>query len=337
MRQCQVCSRQIDDKDLRAVYCGVKCQTAMGRTCALNCGHCTTCGRLYAGRSKKYCSMDCGKNAKRLTSCHWCNQWQWKCVSSIRNGVTYCNQECVNANRQTKREFSNCQQCDCVYMRIPNERPKGGDDKRFCSRKCYGEYRRCQIRQPDVERWRHRLTKAITRMQRKYRRRISPCAICTEPVLGTGIVDRKYCSQCIASGYTNREQKGMCSLICVDCQCSRSAEHLKYNAGKRCKQCQRKVEKHRDSKMKAVRRVRMRGNAVVDTDISVNEIVKRQGLTCHICCEPCTWLDSPQGPMYPSVDHVVPLSKGGEHSWQNVRVAHRLCNSIKSDRTGLDR
>lgn len=27
----------------------------------------------------------------------------------------------------------------------------------------------------------------------------------------------------------------------------------------------------------------------------------------------------------------VPLAKGGTHSWGNVRVAHRICNSIKND------
>jgi len=34
---------------------------------------------------------------------------------------------------------------------------------------------------------------------------------------------------------------------------------------------------------------------------------------------------------YPSLDHVIPLSKGGEHSMSNARLAHTYCNSIKSD------
>ena len=29
--------------------------------------------------------------------------------------------------------------------------------------------------------------------------------------------------------------------------------------------------------------------------------------------------------------HVVPLAKGGEHSWGNVALAHRRCNYLKSD------
>lgn len=34
----------------------------------------------------------------------------------------------------------------------------------------------------------------------------------------------------------------------------------------------------------------------------------------------------------PSVDHVKPLAKGGKHSWRNVVLAHRICNTLKSDR-----
>lgn len=34
---------------------------------------------------------------------------------------------------------------------------------------------------------------------------------------------------------------------------------------------------------------------------------------------------------YPSLDHVVPLSRGGAHSMSNARLAHAYCNSIKSD------
>lgn len=37
------------------------------------------------------------------------------------------------------------------------------------------------------------------------------------------------------------------------------------------------------------------------------------------------------GPMYPSIDHIVPMSKGGGHVWENVQVAHIICNTEKGD------
>lgn len=32
------------------------------------------------------------------------------------------------------------------------------------------------------------------------------------------------------------------------------------------------------------------------------------------------------------VYRVVPISRGGRHSWNNVKLAHRLCNTVKRDK-----
>ncbi|WP_210434349.1 HNH endonuclease [Virgibacillus sp. SK37] len=38
------------------------------------------------------------------------------------------------------------------------------------------------------------------------------------------------------------------------------------------------------------------------------------------------------GDDYPSIEHVIPISKGGTHTWDNVKLAHRKCNNLKSDK-----
>ena len=38
----------------------------------------------------------------------------------------------------------------------------------------------------------------------------------------------------------------------------------------------------------------------------------------------------------PSLDHVVPRSRGGEHVWTNVVSACRRCNHLKADRSVND-
>jgi 5-methylcytosine-specific restriction endonuclease McrA len=53
---------------------------------------------------------------------------------------------------------------------------------------------------------------------------------------------------------------------------------------------------------------------------------------CHLCnekVEPDAKIGSGQGP---TIDHVIPISKGGKHEWENVKLAHRSCNSAKSNR-----
>lgn len=61
------------------------------------------------------------------------------------------------------------------------------------------------------------------------------------------------------------------------------------------------------------------------------EVMELSDWTCHLCGESidrdCPYPD----PLYGTVDHVVPLSKGGTHTLDNVSAAHHICNSTKRD------
>jgi 5-methylcytosine-specific restriction endonuclease McrA len=46
------------------------------------------------------------------------------------------------------------------------------------------------------------------------------------------------------------------------------------------------------------------------------------GGICAICGEAMTFADA-------SIDHIVPLARGGKHERANLQVAHRVCNSVK--------
>ena len=67
--------------------------------------------------------------------------------------------------------------------------------------------------------------------------------------------------------------------------------------------------------------------------ITLKKLIRRNGLRCAICGEMCDPNDHSwtrfSGPQYPSIDHIIPLSKGGGHIWDNVQVAHIICNSEK--------
>lgn len=36
-------------------------------------------------------------------------------------------------------------------------------------------------------------------------------------------------------------------------------------------------------------------------------------------------------PLSPTLDHITPLAEGGEHTPENVQLAHFICNSHKGD------
>lgn len=59
------------------------------------------------------------------------------------------------------------------------------------------------------------------------------------------------------------------------------------------------------------------------------EVYERDDWLCGICRtavdETLTWPD----PQSASLDHVVPLSKGGTHTLDNVQCAHLVCNLQK--------
>ena len=98
--------------------------------------------------------------------------------------------------------------------------------------------------------------------------------------------------------------------------------------------CANKVE----NKKKEMKRRNVIKDSLVDNDITLQSLYKRDGGVCYLCGLHCIYDDYVTrgdtfiaGDWYPSIDHVIPLAKGGQHSWDNVRLAHRRCNSLKSD------
>ena len=127
---------------------------------------------------------------------------------------------------------------------------------------------------------------------------------------------------------------GMYGRVCVVCgSVFDASQHRQVCCSAECTATNRKA-KHN------VRHdTRLNRSNLVDRDITVAALYERDGGVCHLCGEPCDIEDYMiegttfiAGESYPSVDHVKPLSRGGLHSWNNVKLAHRSCNRKKSDR-----
>jgi 5-methylcytosine-specific restriction endonuclease McrA len=60
------------------------------------------------------------------------------------------------------------------------------------------------------------------------------------------------------------------------------------------------------------------------------EIYERDKWMCGLCGEPVNKELHHRDPMSPSLDHIIPLAKGGHHLRSNCQLAHLSCNKKKN-------
>lgn len=137
---------------------------------------------------------------------------------------------------------------------------------------------------------------------------------------------RKYKS-CVVCGARFKPQKST-ALYCSD-RCSRKAQRAR----------RKEQEKERNKTYKRLREARAVKNGKVDYSITLARLIERDNHICQLCGREVNESDYIYvgdvfiaGNDYPSIDHIKPLSKGGVHQWENVQLAHRLCNSLKSNK-----
>lgn len=85
----------------------------------------------------------------------------------------------------------------------------------------------------------------------------------------------------------------------------------------------REINPHKKREMQRAREARKRNQFIEHVDVYV--LFSRDEGKCGIC-----GLDVPLEEV--SVDHIIPISKGGEHSYANVQISHLRCNVLKSNR-----
>lgn len=83
------------------------------------------------------------------------------------------------------------------------------------------------------------------------------------------------------------------------------------------------------NEINARRKARVKGATVEKVDYSL--IRERDG-TCYLCSV-CFTEGERWNTSLTHVDHKIPVSRGGEHSYENCALTHKKCNLQKHDRT----
>lgn len=105
---------------------------------------------------------------------------------------------------------------------------------------------------------------------------------------------------------------------------------LTRNPGKYC-DVHRRLAHAKFNRDKGHRR-RARKYGVLYRYTSPQSIFDRDGWHCGICSDPVDKQLRYPDPMSASLDHVVPISLGGDHVASNLQCAHLRCNMLKSNR-----
>lgn len=128
---------------------------------------------------------------------------------------------------------------------------------------------------------------------------------------------------------------------CKKFECTYCGKEFK-NARSNSKFCSIECRNKQSNKERETKRKnRLKMNGKYDWNISIPKLIKRDKV-CKICGKEVDLLDivNAKGTMiagdnYPSIDHIIPVSKGGTHTWDNVQLAHRHCNTKKRDNTNV--
>lgn len=182
--------------------------------------------------------------------------------------------------------------------------------KKYCSLECCREADKKRKRETYVGK-REKTCRFCGKELPKYKSRFC-CNECKNKYnrIKTGVVQsyekkKRICVVCGKIFYSHRQDKKACSIECTN-----------INRGKQ----------------------RYNG-IIVDKDIDLKKLSQRDNGQCMLCGLFVDWEDYEKkdgvvvcGGMYPSIDHIIPISLGGLHSWDNVQLAHRICNSRKGNR-----
>lgn len=209
-----------------------------------------------------------------------------------------------------------CPQCGDIVVRV---RPTGPVPT-YCSHKCRSR--------ADHERRAEAISASGRRATLIAREAVArSCKRCGEPIPVTRTLNAVYCS----AACSRRAAQISRSRTCSEPDCTRGVV-----ARGLCKKHYARVTRTKSpwtARRKANKRKRNALKRGAESEAIVDvEVYDRDGWLCGICTEPVArslvWPD----PMSVSLDHVIPLSRGGAHVLDNVQCAHLSCNVRKGNR-----
>lgn len=325
--------------------CGSDWLTATGKDCQ-RCPHCDKLQRCIARKAGRWTELT------EVATCKTC------CKQFVNTGADVgknkcCSVECRDASRkawrteyaagykegkrrvsqQKKRPKPVCRRCGCSFSR----RHGRNDSNMYCCKACFfaavsaGEQQfkgRVHDSLAGFVDWAYEWTsgrpcphpKGHDNPSYKPRQR---CKVCGDECNHR---NSKFCSrECCKSWRGPRK-----------CKCGQTVERAKAYCRPYCRDCKRKAKakyrRYLRQQIGTYRKKCRKYGGYYNANCKRKAIIERDSYVCHVCGRKCRNDSNWNHPRAATVDHhPVPISKGGDHDWHNVRCACRSCNSKKSD------
>jgi 5-methylcytosine-specific restriction endonuclease McrA len=235
--------------------------------------------------------------------------------SIIGHRRKYCDSACRPSSYKPKSTRTQC----CLNCGVVVEQPKaGGRPRKFCSHKC----------------------KDLLRTAQKPKRRIiSTCSTCSKEFESNR--EQKFCSpNCRSVATVERERirreeernrlypNGERTTLCGWCKKPRTWKIDESVVNAFHADCSVDARRAR-YRIKTVKRQKVVGTP---SRVSADRVLEIYGHRCSICGEKI-FLNLPRTSKEGlTVDHVIPISRGGNDEIANLRPAHWICNIRKSNK-----
>ncbi len=142
------------------------------------------------------------------------------------------------------------------------------------------------------------------------------------------------CPECIADARNNFSEHGTRKMYReFGCRCDECRDFINASCREYAKQHREQTgeslyRNYRNPKLRkqaASRRRARLADAFIE-DVDHDRVFESDGYVCYGCGRKCIKGAPNNHPLQPTIDHVIPLSKGGTHEYANVRTMCRQCN-----------
>ena len=264
---------------------------------------CETCSTPFRGMcNQRYCCRSCWpsevekvERGKQTVQCAWCGKATRSEIRPDRDVWPTCSHFCRSAVREFKQGNTSC-----IWPR--QKKSHSG------------------IHRPVVERV--TVTKSCKVCQITF---TVTCYPDSEPNCCSKRCKNRWKS-IKRSAHGSTSPPSFVSGTCLDCGASFIDVYLGKMSSRYCSdQCAHRASRHR-------RRARARDAFIAP--VYRYKIHERDRYVCYLCHKPTDPSKTVPHPRAPTLDHVIPLAKGGTHEPSNVATACFQCNCIKGDRGG---